>query len=462
MNRYTINYWSLYFDFIETFSINASDTYPIALLSHFYEHIKSIPLLHDEVKKESFKKHLKFELRKEEEIQLRFNQLLPKTPPISKEVSKGKTALHDQLLRFPSSIIHRNFNKQDTVLIKNKSSHKKTNTGISILHLHEVEDAAVIVERYKKAWNKVLYSFANHPVFGNDQFRKRLIKELPRLLNAYLGAENIVGSNHFRILITGTTNTCESRALTINARMEGIPTVCMQHGIIGLEFGYLPKVANIQAVYGQYEKEWYERIGIDSEEVIIIGHPRFDEIKKKRKAPLRKITLRAGQKTVLFIHHHEEVSTPRAIINELAFQKNIQLIIKSRGNLKEMKALKKMHPHIQLAAGEPLYDLIEAADAVVSYPSTVALEALLAGKPVFIWTIGGGAAPAYFNRLKEFIHTHPKSLVKQLILYLKDESAGKKLLKKKNEFLAYHYPLAGQYKSSTEELLKLIRANTGY
>ncbi|WP_411953831.1 hypothetical protein ACKXGF_11360 [Alkalibacillus sp. S2W] len=52
-----------------------------------------------------------------------------------------------------------------------------------------------------------------------------------------------------------------SRVLTFVATKRGIPTICTQHGIIGNEFGYIPKIADVDAVYGQYEMDWYKSLG---------------------------------------------------------------------------------------------------------------------------------------------------------------------------------------------------------
>ncbi|WP_101845755.1 hypothetical protein [Halobacillus sp. Marseille-P3879] len=448
MNHYEKNYWALYFDFIELFSKEAPKGYPLVLLSHFYEHIKKIPALHTALKKETFERRLIHRLETEEQVQKFFEEYFPNG---ERKMVKGKIALHDHLLRFPPSVMNQ-FPPAHTLLIKNKSRSKKEKSGIPILSLKDYEQETEEMEKeYKEAWYRLFSKHSNHPLIGNAVFKKRLIKELPRLLQAVFAAESVMQKEKLNVLVLGTTNSCESRALALSARKYGIPSVCMQHGIIGLEFGYLPKAADYLAVYGHYELDWYIRKGIPADEIRITGHPRFDEIKNQKTAPLSKLGFNPRKATILFIHHHEEVSVPRAIIQSLTEYDTFQLIVKARGNPKEITKLQKMYPSVQLSAGIGLYDLIAAADIVVSYPSTVVLESLIANKPVFIWNIPGEPLPACFDSLQEMVHDHPVTLVKHILHHFREK---KGIIK--TEFLARHYPLELQQKKSTDVLLKLI------
>ncbi|MCP3028407.1 hypothetical protein [Halobacillus sp. A5] len=457
MKAYETNYWSLYFDYLKLFSNEAPHGYPIVLLSQFYEHIRKTPILQNELKDKPALDGMIHCIETEEEVQLLFGEYLPES---MKKEGKGRIALHDHLLRFPPSVL-KSFPVRETVIINNKSRHRKKNTGLPIISLqdseHEIEHR---IDHFKEKWYEIFKKYSRHPLMKYPAFKKRLIEELPRLLKASAAAEKVIKKEKPRVLLLGTTNTCESRALALTARKMDIPVICMQHGIIGLEFGYMPVLSHVQAVYGEYEYDWYLRKGIPSVNVRVTGHPRFDEITTKKYNPPLKLKLEPRKTTVLFIHHHEEVKVPREIITQLYAQSHLQLIIKSRGSPKEIRKLQGAFPGIRIASGIHLYDLIKAADVVVSYPSTVVLESLLADRPVFIWSIPGEDPPLYFKAFENCIYSSPSRLVKQLLNHV-NKNKLKELLINEKDFLSYHYPLAGEERTSTDELLHIIKNMNG-
>nr|WP_256558159.1 hypothetical protein [Halobacillus sp. A1] len=222
----------------------------------------------------------------------------------------------------------------------------------------------------------------------------------------------------------------------------------------------MPKVADVQAVYGEFEVDWYKQRGVREEELKIIGHPRFDDIRKGNKLSLKqfikKTNIDKTKKSVLLVGHHEETAVTRTIIHELSKNGDVNLIIKPRGSPKETKILKKRYPNLYVPPHDlHLYDLLRHVDAVVSYPSTVALEALLAGKTVFIWGIKTESTTEYFGAMDHLLDHNPLALTNKVCSYLKSTHSS---LSDQSELLKAYYPEPDQ--SSTGRLIRLINTLT--
>ncbi|KQL48728.1 hypothetical protein AN963_02710 [Brevibacillus choshinensis] len=56
-------------------------------------------------------------------------------------------------------------------------------------------------------------------------------------------------------VIVGTTLDPFSRILITMAGKKGIPNMSLQHGLIGIEEAFMPMFANLNGVFGMYEKE---------------------------------------------------------------------------------------------------------------------------------------------------------------------------------------------------------------
>src|SRR5699024_9130970 len=97
---------------------------------------------------------------------------------------------------------------------------------------------------------------------------------------------------------------------------------CMQHGIISSELGYIPKIATVDAVYGQFEKDWYQQLGADLSSIEIVGHPRFDQMhypsKIYQKTFYHNLGLKNDKKTIMLAaRSNEDIVQWRQFIQQL-------------------------------------------------------------------------------------------------------------------------------------------------
>jgi len=94
---------------------------------------------------------------------------------------------------------------------------------------------------------------------------------------------------------------------------------------------------------------------------------------------------------------------------------------------------------------------------VVSYSSTVGLEAMLANKTVFILNEEFPGYSGYYNNLDEMVQTDPRKLGELIKKYFNDPNWHIDAQKKREEFLKYAYP---DVSMSGERLKKLINRMT--
>ncbi|MCM3654521.1 hypothetical protein [Metabacillus litoralis] len=463
INTYERNYWSLYFDFIDGFRILDYEGFSLPLLSHFYGLIKDNKIIISILKLETFSDFVINKVVIESDIQKKFDSYLTtKKKVFNENKGKGKVVLHDKLLRFPYQTLKIHFKPSKTLILKKRSTMKINTLGIPIYNLDNyLEDIKELTKFYLQKAIKTFHSYNNHPIFSNNEFQNRFLQELPTIINNVVAARNFLNNVPVSCLVLGSTNNSESRALALAALEKAIPSICMQHGIIALEFGYLPKVSTIQAVYGQYEVDWYKQKGVTETSIKIIGHPRFDEIFTRKSLTRNQFEKQLGLnpkwKSILFINHHEEIDIPRIIIKELLEKHHkVNIIIKPRGKSKDTKLLKQEFPAIYLPENLHLYDLLNNVDAVVSYQSTVALEAMLAKKPVFIWKKNVLSSTNYFASMDVFIETDPKILVSTILNYFNNEKMYDNAEQKRKEFISFCYPNSKEF--SGERLMKLINS----
>ncbi|MDV2582907.1 hypothetical protein [Alkalibacillus haloalkaliphilus] len=236
----------------------------------------------------------------------------------------------------------------------------------------------------------------------------------------------------------------------------------MQHGIISSEFGYIPKIAQVDAVYGEFEKQWFQSKSVDPNSIEIFGHPRFDLLEEGAVVSKRnfnkKLKLSQRKKTILLVVRGKNQLTEwRQFINRLNRLGNYNILLRDFPNNSNHSLLSEFS-HLKSTKGMSLYDVLHHADAVVVYSSTVALESMLANKQVFIFNRPFPGYIGYFDELGDLVHTSPKTLARAVHQYLNKTIKVNKINKKQVQFLKQAYP--NKNKPSGVRLIKLIEQLT--
>jgi hypothetical protein len=231
------------------------------------------------------------------------------------------------------------------------------------------------------------------------------------------------------------------------------------------------------AVLSPSAKEWFIKDGFPAERLFVIGQPRFDQIQKQKYNPakLRAELNIAADKGIIVL-----ATQPMVECNfwtEKERQKFIETAAVGVKGLPDRQLIVKLHPDEKIedyrrilagigdksnivCQGTDMYELLNACDVLITYYSTVALEAMLFHKPVITLNLFGkpdvfpyaqsGAALGVY-REEEFVPAVRKAIY--------DENARAELAVKSREFAeAQIYKPDGQAsKRGADLILKLVR-----
>lgn len=366
--------------------------------------------------------------------------------------------IDDSLTRLPPDTIKQYVNQDDLIIIKtNKQSKNITNKRqVNQLDFFPTETKQAKI-KIKQQIDTIIEQSPRKNFYKEISLYNMLLKRMNAIIDQIEMAEQLLNAITFSTIIISSPNHF-SRVMAFVSTKNGIPTICLQHGIIGNEFGYLPKVATIDAVYGQFEKDWFLKCGVPKKSVRIIGHPRFDQAQEKSKITklqfCQQLKIDKRKKTLLMIvrgkrHLHKW----QLFIEALQKQNDINIILRDFPTANN-HPLVNQFPHIQSTKDLKLYDILPHVDAVVSYPSTVALEAMLVGKSVFILRTRLKSYTGYFNNLSSFGQGDPSKLASIISFYFRHMRWRKTANKIRVKFLSYAYP---DRQSSGARLWQLVQ-----
>ncbi|GEN45514.1 glycosyltransferase family protein [Alkalibacillus haloalkaliphilus] len=459
---YEQHYWSLYTDFLDMFQTVKYKGYDLAYLCHFRSLIKKNESLFNRLGNPNLTNNLNHTEQSGLDIQEKFNEFLLNDPiKERKSKSNGPVAYHDvyHLLRLPQEQFHR----MNSILLLEKSNRKRTISDRTI-PIHYIQDylnepnLEHSIQKVNKTTKKIMKSNQHHPLI-HPAFKQRLLEQFEIIIKRINEAEDFFQKVKPSCLVVASTHYPQTRTLIVVARKYGIPTICMQHGIISSEFGYIPKIAQVDAVYGEFEKKWFQSKSVDPDGLEIVGHPRFDLLEKgaamSKRNFNRKLKLSPRKKTILIVvRGNNEITEWRQFIKRLNRLGNYNLILRDFPNNGNHPLLQEFS-NLNSTKGVPLYDAIHHADAVVSYSSTVALESMLANKQVYIFNRPFPGYVGYFDELGDLVHASSKTLARAVHQYLNKTI---KVNKKQVQFLKQAYP--NKNKPSGFRLIKLIERLT--
>ncbi|WP_208590210.1 glycosyltransferase family protein [Gracilibacillus suaedae] len=466
MNTYEKNYWTVYLDFLDDFTELEYKGYSLAYLFHYGSLIRNNKELIKSLDDPSFTSLLNNTLNDLSEIQQTFSKEKEaiQKPIIKKE--NGKILLHDvyDLLRFPNDTFYQYFDKRKTLIMQDTIPQRKEKNYLVGLQGYTIQNfdkynrnVRQTINELKRTANTILSKFPNHLVYNNKIFRSRLFMQLDTIVNRIEEAANLFRKESISTVIVPSTHYPESRTLVFVAAGYGIPTICMQHGIIGKEFGYIPKIADVDAVYGPYEIDWYQNNGVNKEDLEIIGHPRFDMIKRvpklRQEEIKRNLAIDSTKQTILLIIRGQLLLEDwTAFLDQLSTNDSVNVIIKDfRYNRNH--PLQDTYSFVYSSKGYHHYDLFSIADVVVSYASTVALEAMLAKKPVFILDESSPGYTGYYDDMGKLIQSDPKQLSALVSDFFTNKDLQSYTDKTITEFLSQSYI---NKISSGQRLMRLI------
>lgn len=175
------------------------------------------------------------------------------------------------------------------------------------------------------------------------------------------------------------------------ARQRGIRSIVLQHGLPQSTVGYLPVVADAVATWSPASASWFVAHGTDPTRIAVTGNPRLDR---------RTSTFNGDRGAV----HVLLALSPTAVATNAAL---VHAVVAATIALQGARLTIKLHPgqsdwsfvdpivhgagigdRVVVRRHEPLEPLLRTASVVVVHRSTVAVEALVAGRPVVVHRVG--------------------------------------------------------------------------
>jgi hypothetical protein len=209
------------------------------------------------------------------------------------------------------------------------------------------------------------------------------------------------------------------RTLAVAGKLEGIPTLGIQHGVIvPTHYGYIFEkedkgkmiLPDFTVVYGQYHYDLLTKHSIyDPERVIVTGQPRYDILRRvdgiySKQKFLERNKINPAHRILLWTTQSHALSDSENALNfETVFEtlqniENVTLIVKQHPGEEErhtemIKDYLRKHKvdAVLTKKDSDTYEQIYVCDLLMTKSSTTAMEAVALNKPVIILNLSGEA-----------------------------------------------------------------------
>ncbi|MCS0674064.1 glycosyltransferase [Cytobacillus firmus] len=492
-NQYFSYHMELFLEFIDVSRELSYKGIPLALLIRFEQYIDKE--LHDYIIQNRKRSTLQIA-----EIQPSFDRIvndIKKKTAINKikprnNKDSGKTLIYNSsVLRFPTSTFVEYFDPNKTIILER--DYEGDYKGIPIRSISKYRknswkyyNKVNLEGQLVNQANNIFESNRTHPLFSNENFRNKFLEEIPGIIENLITAEEYFRNNSPSCIIMGQTGDIDVRVFALLAAIHEIPCICTQHGLImgKLDTCYFPVFANAQAVYGNYEKEYYLQYGVSEDKIEVTGHPRFDAICNQLNMNKHDLSEAIGfdiNKKLVLIATTPEFDYTLLITDEPSYywndyveylvnNPNVEIIIKptfweyqNEHLMKGYLELSQKYKAVKLLGSEPkLYDVLPFVDIVAVENSTVGLEAMLFDKQTVCLAKEQSFLVDTFNyygRLDCFIQTDPKKLAEITNRFFEDLDLQNHAKIIRNEFIEKSY-INRKYLASNQ-LLELVLKLTG-
>lgn len=254
----------------------------------------------------------------------------------------------------------------------------------------------------------------------------------------------------------------ERKTVATVARNLGIESLVIQHGVLGHPIDCLPLRADRIAVWGEGMADWFIRHGISAKRVPVTGCPRFDRYFAKPKRSREEVCKRLNidpstQKVVLALQWSSRRSLLANIVpDDQDIVELSQFVFECVREVAMTKLIIKFAPRDRRAkiymeilkdsSGDEItfvtdtdpFDVLTVCDVLVTFSSTMALEAMILGKPAIIINFRGKNLYNPYTELGKPLIVRTKEELNHCFAHLFRDKQAKGNLKKVEEF-AYRY-----------------------
>lgn len=313
-----------------------------------------------------------------------------------------------------------------------------------------------------------------YPGLVSDLLGKQIL-DTPSTVIALLQSESIIKAfdpdmvlNHFSY---HPLETCD----VLPARMLGIPTLSMDHGING--YTDSQRLTFATQFYGVSGRSFRDGVCMatqtPAENLPVVGNARYDLFQTPltpRDHAKRKLGFDPDRPLCIFCDssgwshmnewRHSTHSTVESIVALKRYFPDLQIIFRVHhgADYKGMSAyfanLDNPDIHFQISPNPPLRDILPAADVVISHYTSAIAESLLSGVPVIYLTACGETEPSFFGcdaiRIADSFEVLPGMVADVLSASLTREEV------KQQAQPYFEVALAGNDGKASERLAKLI------
>lgn len=225
-------------------------------------------------------------------------------------------------------------------------------------------------------------------------------RELKRLIPMFAVAKHILEKHQPALIVSADDADQRCKIYSLLAKEEGIPALLVQQGLTDSDYPeWLFFSQSKIAAMGESSASDIASQGVSRERIVVTGNPGFDNLvlpeidacfslrKKLGLVSKDKMVLFASQPYCTGVFNAPDMRRTmiKAIAEAVTLLKDVKLIIKPHpgDNIRELKELMGKFPQVvMLDRKADISLLIKACDVLVTFFSTVALQALYTGKPV--------------------------------------------------------------------------------
>lgn len=395
-------YWSMCLDFVDALGEFRFRGIPLALVGNFCKYVgrpdSAIPAGRPdfdtaEAEAGCFRKPIR---PIQPAFDSRISQLLRPAPARTKGT---RVVLCTSLLRFPDSTYFEYFRPEKAAIVADFRARGSGGfrCGLPVHNLREyARDCTKWVNLIVSAAEQLMNRQPQPPILADPLLRERFLADLPEMVHLIDRTDRYMAADPPACVVVGTTELMITRVLALVARRRGIPVICLQHGLIALEESYMPVFADVQAVYGPADLDWYAERGVDRCRLAVTGHPRYDPIFTEFGMPEAVFTKKFGvppneRRVLVATQPHLPVEQIERIVRSLEGYRGLRVLLKPHP-LEEKSGKTESYARLAgrfgnvtlLSTRSALYEVLANSHCVIVESSTVGLEALLFGRPLLV------------------------------------------------------------------------------
>ncbi len=304
--------------FLQEFKELTYKGFSLPYILHFPNLVRNNKEVANALGQENFADTLTYQINHQREFQAAFTKYVNSHHKRFKKEKKSiMVRLLFTLIRFSEyqiNLMRNPLKKSKSLIVVADPTTSSTSKKIRLLSLaYQLRTSVIIVpppikKEILAVQNKAraLFQSTKHsPFYQNQLFQAKVIKKIPQAIKMIEQVNQFFDEVPISCVLVSSTHSYISRILSLVAAERGIPSICLQHGIMNSEQGFIPKIATIDAVYGQFEVDWYKQLGVNQHGLKIIGHPRFDQAKQlpqqTRKAFHQNLGLDPRKKTIMLV-----------------------------------------------------------------------------------------------------------------------------------------------------------------